>query len=126
MKMCYFWLLQNQRYGDRVLVQIGTQFIDQLVTTMTKKELQKPGKKLETGTPRHQCLKRNTVKGLNITEYDLEGVKGKISTMTEVMIPPFGTIVVKYITNLITHSKCMSVVVEPVAGYSEHIAMARS
>ena len=40
------------------------------------------------------------------------------------MIPPFGTTVVKGFMNLSVHSK--SVVVEPVAGYSEHIAMARS
>ena len=35
------------------------------------------------------------------------------------MIPPFGTTVVKGIANLTTHSKYSSVVVEPVAGYSE-------
>ena len=41
------------------------------------------------------------------------------------MIPPFGTTVLKGIANLTTHSKCLSVVVKPVAVYSEHIAMAR-
>ena len=42
------------------------------------------------------------------------------------MIPPFGTTVVKGIVYLTMHSKCLSVVVESVAGYSEHISMARS
>ena len=42
------------------------------------------------------------------------------------MIPSFGTTVVKGIANLTTHPKCLNVVVEPVAGYSEHIAMTRS
>ena len=31
----------NHKYGDRVPVQIGTLVIDQLVATMTEKELQK-------------------------------------------------------------------------------------
>ena len=42
------------------------------------------------------------------------------------MIPPFGTTVVKVIANLTTHSKCLNVIIEPVTGYLEHIAMARS
>ena len=41
------------------------------------------------------------------------------------MIPSLGTTVVKGMANLTTHSKYLSVV-EAVAGYSEHIAMARS
>ena len=50
--------------------------------------------------------------GLNVPEYDLKGVTGKIFTRREVKIPPFMTNVVKGITNLMTHSKCMNVVVE--------------
>ena len=42
------------------------------------------------------------------------------------MILLFETTIVKGIVNLTTHSKCLSVVVKPVAEYSEHIAMARS
>ena len=41
------------------------------------------------------------------------------------MIPPLGTTVVKGMVNLTSHSKYLSVVVEPVTGYSEHIATAR-
>ena len=43
--------------------------------------------------------------------------------MREVVIPLFMTIVVMGIANLMTHSKCMNVVVEPVKGYSDHIGM---
>ena len=46
--------------------------------------------------------------------------------MREDMIPPFGTTVVKDIANLTMHSKCLGVDIEPGAGYSEHIAVARS
>ena len=66
------------------------------------------------------------MKGLNVPEYDLKGVKGKIHTMREVIILLFVTTMVKGIANLMTHSKCMNVVVEPVMGYLDHIAMARS
>ena len=46
--------------------------------------------------------------------------------MREVVIPSLGTTVLKGMANLTTHSKYLSVVVEPVTGYSEHIATARS
>ena len=39
MKMCYFWLFQIINMEIRVLVQIGTQVIGQLVATMMEKEL---------------------------------------------------------------------------------------
>ena len=46
--------------------------------------------------------------------------------MMEVMIPPFANTVVTGMADLATHPKNLSVVGEPVIGYSEHIAMARS
>ena len=38
-----FWVVANHTYGDRVPVQISTYIIDQLVASMTEKELQKAG-----------------------------------------------------------------------------------
>ena len=49
---------------------------------------------LETVRSKYWNLKRNTVKGLNIPEYDFKGVKGKIHTIREVIILPFVTTVV--------------------------------
>ena len=66
------------------------------------------------------------MKGFDVPEYDLKGVKGKICTIGEVIILAFGTTVVKGIMNLMTLSKCLNVVVEHVMGYLEYIAMARS
>ena len=107
-------------------MEIGTQVIDHLVVTMTKKELQQAGKTWEQVHVSTIISKRNTVKGLNIPECDLEGLKGEICTIREVIIPPFVTTMVKGITNLMTHSKCVNVIVEPVTGYLDYIAMARS
>ena len=66
------------------------------------------------------------MESLNVLEYNLKGVKGKIHTIREVIILPFTTIVVKGIVNVMTHSKCVTVVVQPVMGYLYHITMARS
>ena len=106
-------------------MQIGTQAIDHLVVTMTKKELQQCGDTWKQVYLSTVISKRKTTKGLNVSNYDLEGV-GKIHTVGEVVIPPFVTTVVKGIANLMTHSKCMNVVVYPVTGYSDHVAMNRS
>ena len=52
--------------------------------------------------------------------------KGEIYAMREVMTPPLMTIVVTGIADLTTHSNSLSVIVEPIVGYSEHIATART
>ena len=93
---------------------------------MTKKKLQKARKtwrQVHLGTI---VSKRNTIGSPNDPEYDFGGKKGRICTMRKVMIPPLGTTGAKGMVNLTTHSIYLSVVVEPVMGYSEHIVMARS
>ena len=106
-----FLVVLNPKYGERVLVQIGTQVIDHLVVTMTEKELQLAGETWKQVHLSTVVSKRNTMKGLDVPKYDLKGIKGKIYTIKEVVIPPFGTTVVKGIMNLMTHSKCFSVFV---------------
>ena len=53
---------------------------------------------------------------LNIPKYDLKEVEGRVCMTREVVIPPFATIVVKGAAKLITHSKHISVVIEPYCG----------
>ena len=101
------------------------QAIDHLFTIMIKKELQQTRDTWEQVHLSTVIFKRNTVKGLNIPKYDPKGVKGKICIIREVVILPFITTVVKAIVNLMTDSKCVNVVVEPVMGYLDHIAMVR-
>ena len=59
------------------------------------------------------------MKGLDIPEYDLNGEKGSHNSAIV-------TTGVKGIKDLMTHSEYVDVSVEPVTGYSEHIATARS
>ena len=106
-------------------MQIGTQVIDHLVVTMTKKEMQQAQETHEELHLSTVITKMSTVKGLNIAKYDLKEVKGKICTIREVLILQLMTTVAKGIMNLMTYSKCVNVVVKPVMGYLYHIAMAR-
>ena len=78
---------------------------------MTEKELQQAGDTWKQVHLSTVISKRNRLKGLNVLKYDLEGVKGKICTIREVIIPPSMTTVAKGIVNLMTHSKYMNVVV---------------
>ena len=65
------------------------------------------------------------MKGFDVPDYDFKGVKGKICTIREVIILPLRITVVKGIMNLMAHSKCLNVALEPVVRYLEHIATAR-
>ena len=93
---------------------------------MTAEELQQAGDNWKQVHLNTVISKWNTAKNLNIPEYDLKGVKCKIHMKREVVIPPFTTIVVKGVEKLMTHSKCVNVVIRPVIGYLDHIATARS
>ena len=67
-----FLVVSNHKYGDRVPVQIGPWVIDQLVVTMTEKQLQeaeKTWKQLHLGTT---VSKRNTIGSPNAPEYALK------------------------------------------------------
>ena len=121
-----FLVVSDNKYGERVPGQIGTQVIGHLVVTMSKKDFKQSRETVNQVHLSTVISKRNTVKGLNVPEYNVKVVKGIIHAIREVLIPPFMTTVVKGIMNLMTHSKCMNVDVEPVTGYLDHIAMARS
>ena len=106
-------------------MQMGTQVIDHLVATMNEKELQQAERNWKQVHLSTVISKGNMVKGLDVPKYYLKRVKGKICTIREVVILPFGTTVVKGIMNLTTYTECMNVVVEPVTRYLEYIAMIR-
>ena len=63
-----FLVISDNKYGERVPVQIGTQ-------------AEETWKQVHFSTV---ICKRNTVKGLSVPEYDLKVVKGKICAVREV------------------------------------------
>ena len=101
--LLFFLVISDHKYGDRVPVQIGTQVIDHLVATMTKNKLQQAAESWKQVHLSTIIWKRNTVKGLDVLEYDHKGTNGKIHTIREVVILPFGTTIVKDIIKLMTH-----------------------
>ena len=103
-----FLVISDNKYGERVPAQIGTLVIDHLVMTMTADELQLTGDNWKWVYLRTVISKRNTVESLNIPNYNLEGIKGRVCMMREVVIPLFVTIMVKGVANLMTHSKCVN------------------
>ena len=65
-----FLAVENYKYGNRFPVQMGMQVIDQLVSSMAEKELQRTGE-----TWRQFCLstivsKRSTFRNCNAPEFD--------------------------------------------------------
>ena len=108
-----FLAILDHKYWKKVPVLIGTYVIDHLVMNMTKEELQQTR---DTWNQVHLSL--------NVLQYSLKGVMGNLYTLREVVISQFMTIVVKGIPNLMVHSKCMNVGVEPVTKYLEYIAIA--
>ena len=46
-------------------------------------------------------------------EFDLDQVKGKVVTSKKVKIPTFQTVVIKGLTRVTWHEKCINVLVEP-------------
>ena len=71
-------VILDNKYQERVPVQIGTLVIDHLVMTITVDELQQP---VDTWKQVHLSTvisKRNTVKSLNVPKYNFKEVKGRV------------------------------------------------
>ena len=84
-----FLVILDNKYGERVPEQLGILVIDHLVVTMTVEALQQDG---DTWKKLHICTvisKRNTVKSLDVPQYDLKGVQCRVHIMREDVIPPF-------------------------------------
>ena len=90
-----FLVILDNIYGEKVPVQIGTLVIDHLAMTMTVEKLQQAGDTCKQVHLSTVISKRNTVESLNIHKFDLEGVKGIVCMMREVVIPLFVALVVK-------------------------------
>ena len=120
-----FLVISDNKCGEQVPLQLGTLVTDHLVMTMTSEERQQAGETLKQVHISTVLSKRNTVESPCMPKYDLLGMKGKNWMMQKVMILPLATIMWKGATKLTTHSKYMTVIVEPVVGYSDHVATAR-
>ena len=96
-------------YHQRVPIQVGSCIIDQLTSCISGNELQsllKSWKLAYMGTVISKSLASDL-------EFDLDQVKGKVTTSEKVKVPTLQTVVMKGLTTVTGHHKCVHVLVEP-------------
>ena len=72
-----FFVISDNKYIERVPVQLGTLVVDHLVVTMIMEELQQVGDTWKQVYFSTVIKKRRVTENPSIPEYDLEEVKGK-------------------------------------------------
>ena len=96
------------QYHQRVPIQVGSYVIDQ-VTSCISEELQSWSQSWKVAYVNAIISKATSVGDL---EFDLDHVRGMVVTSGEVTIPTAQTIVVKGLTMITGHHKCVHVLVE--------------
>ena len=85
--------------------------------TMTMEELQQAEDTWKQVHLTTVISKRNTVESLNILKYDLKGVKCRVCTIRKSCNSTICDHIGEVSCKLMTHSKCMNVLIEPIVGY---------
>ena len=96
------------RYHQRVLIQVGSQVIDQ-VTSCISEELQSLSQSWKTAYASTIISKAISISD---PDFNLDQVKGSVVISEEVTIPASQITVVKGLTTIIGHHKCVHVLVE--------------
>ena len=97
-------------YHQRVPIQVGSHIIDQVTSCISEDELQSLSQSWKLAYVSMIISKSASVSDL---EFDLDQVKGKVVTREKVKIPALQTVVVKGLTTVTEHQKCVHVLVEP-------------
>ena len=96
------------RYHQRVLIQVGSHFIDQVTSCISEKELQSLSQSWKTAYVSTIILKTISVD----PDFNLDQVEGSVVISEEVIIPALQITVVKGLTMITGHHKCVNVLVE--------------
>ena len=97
------------QYHQRVPIQIGSCVIDQVTSHISEKELQSLSQSWKVAYVSVIILKTIPVSDL---EFDLDNVRGRVVTYEEVTIPASQRVVVRGLTIITGHCKCVHVLVE--------------
>ena len=97
-------------YHQRVPIQVGSHIIDQVTSCISEDELQSLSKSCKLAYISKIISKSALVSAL---EFDLDQVKGKVVTSEKVKILALQTVVVKGLTTVTGHQKCVHMLVEP-------------
>ena len=97
-------------YHQRVPIQVGSHIIDQVTSCISEDELQSLSQSWKLA-----YISTIISKSAHVSdpEFDLDQVKGKVVTSEKVKIPALQTVVVKGLTTVTGHQKCVHVLVEP-------------
>ena len=97
------------RYHQRVLIQVGNCVIDQVTSCISEEELQSLSQSWKTAYVNTIILKATSVSD---SDFDLDNVRGRVVISEEVTIPASQTTVVKGLTMITGHHKCIHVLLE--------------
>ena len=97
-------VIDDDEYGKRVPIQLGTLHIDQIITQATPEEFASLGKAWDRA-----CISSyiggRAVRLQEGTDFTMDHVKGNIKLTKDVVIQPFETIRVQGITKVRNHQK---------------------
>ena len=97
------------RYHQRVLIQVGSCVTDQVTSCISEKELQSLSQSWKTAYVSTIILKAISISD---PDFNLDQVKGSVVISEEVTIPASQITVVKGLTTIMGHHKCVHVLVE--------------
>ena len=105
-------VIDDDDYGKRVPIQLGTLHIDQIITQATPDEITSLGKAWDRA---RICsyIGGRAVKLQECTDFTLDQVKGSLKLTKDVILQPFETVKVRGITKVRNHQKRVHVIVEP-------------
>ena len=97
------------KYHQRVLIQVGSCFIDQVTSCISEKELQSLSQSWKT-----TYVSTIISKAISISDpgFNLDQVKGSVVISEEMTIPASQITLVKGLTTIMGHYKCVHVLVE--------------
>ena len=97
------------QYHQRVPIQVGSHVINQVTTCISEEELQSLSQSWKMAHVSTIILKATSVSD---PDFDLDHVRGRVVISEEVTIPASQTTVVKGLTMITGHHKCIHVLME--------------
>ena len=106
-------VIDDDDYGKRGPIQLGTLHIDKIITQMTPEEVASLGKAWDRACISSYIGGRVVKTSGGYRNFALDQVKGNIKLTKDVIIQPFETIKVQGITKVRNHQKLVHIMVEP-------------
>ena len=105
-------VIDDDDYGKRVPIQLGTLHIDQIIAQATPDEITSLSKAWDRA---RICsyIGGRVVKLQECTDFTLDQVKGSLKLTKDVTLQPFETVKVRGTTKVRNHQKRVHVIVEP-------------